>query len=54
MNSKKPKKAGPTSLPSKPLSFSGQGGSKNGKNVNAKANSGKKGGVNFMRKLSGM
>jgi hypothetical protein len=54
MDSKKPKKAAATKLPSKPISFSGQGSSKKGGNVNAKVNSNKKGGVNFMRKLSGM
>ena len=48
------KKAGPVRLPSKPISFSNQPTSKNGKQVNASVNKGKKGGVNLMKKLSGM
>lgn len=45
-----------TKLPSKPISFSGQAQSKKGQKaskVNA-INSAKKGGVNLMKKLSGM
>ena len=54
-----PKKSTPAKksgkLPSKPLSFSNQPKAKGGKAVSASAvTSGKKGGVNLMRKLSGM
>ncbi len=53
MSTQKPKKA--TKLPSKQIVFSNQpGGAKNGKNVKASVSSSKKGGVNNMRKLSGM
>ncbi len=49
------KKAAPTKLPSKPISFSGQQQSKKGaKGPKANFSSQKKGGVNLMRKLSGM
>ena len=48
------KKASPVRLPSKPISFSNQPNSKNGKQAKAAVNKSKKGGVNFMRKLSGM
>ena len=48
------KKAGPVRLPSKPISFSNQPNAKNGKQVKASVNKGKKGGVNLMKKLSGM
>jgi len=48
------KKGGPVRLPSKPISFSNQPTSKNGKQVKAAVNKGKKGGVNLMKKLSGM
>ncbi len=49
------KKAAPTKLPSKPISFSGQQQSKKGaKGPKASFTSQKKGGVNLMRKLSGM
>lgn len=45
----------PSALPSKPLSFSGQATSKKGgKGGNASVSNQKKGGVNLMRKLSGM
>ncbi len=44
----------PSKLPSKQISFSGQQTSKNGANVKASVNKSKKGGVNNMRKLSGM
>jgi hypothetical protein len=54
MDAKKPSKTGPVRLPSKPLSFSGQPTAKNGKQGKAAVNKSKKGGVNFMRKLSGM
>jgi hypothetical protein len=54
MNNKKPKKAGPTKLPSKPLSFSGQPLSKKAGQQKASVSTAKKGGVNHMRKLSGM
>ncbi len=49
-------KKAPTKLPSKPLSFSGQAQSKKGQKgakINS-INSTKKGGVNLMKKLSGM
>ena len=49
------KKAAPTKLPSKQISFSGQQQSKKGaKGPKANFGSQKKGGVNLMRKLSGM
>ncbi len=49
------KKAAPTKLPSKPISFSGQQQSKKGaKGPKSNFSSQKKGGVNLMRKLSGM
>ena len=48
------KKAGPVRLPSKPLSFSNQPTAKGGKQNKSAAPTGKKGGVNLMRKLSGM
>ena len=48
------KKAGPTKLPSKPISFSGQSVAKSTKGGKVNINSQKKGGVNLMRKLSGM
>jgi hypothetical protein len=54
MDAKKPTKAGPVRLPSKPISFSGQPLSKNAKTGKATVNKSKKGGVNLMRKLSGM
>ncbi len=42
-------------LPSKSISFSGQASKKSGgKSGNAQVNGQKKGGVNLMRKLSGM
>ncbi len=48
-----PKKA--AKLPSKSISFSGQATKKNGaKGGKAQINSQKKGGVNLMKKLSGM
>lgn len=50
----KPAKKAAVRLPSKPLSFSNQPTAKNGKQSKASINSGKKGGVNLMRKLSGM
>lgn len=56
-NSKKdaPKKATPTKLPSKAIVFSNQPVSKKGQKGGTKMlNSTKKGGVNLMRKLSGM
>jgi len=49
-----PKKAGPVRLPSKPISFSSQPQAKNGKQAKAMVNKSKKGGVNLMKKLSGM
>ncbi|MCD6010563.1 MAG: hypothetical protein K0Q79_425 [Flavipsychrobacter sp.] len=54
MSTQKPTKAGPTKLPSKQIVFSNQPGKKKGGNVKANVNSSKKGGVNHMRKLSGM
>ena len=48
------KKAGPVRLPSKPISFSNQPHSKNGKQTKTMVNKSKKGGVNLMKKLSGM
>lgn len=47
-------KKGPSKLPSKQISFSNQPTAKGGKQTKAAAVSGKKGGVNLMRKLSGM
>jgi len=48
-----PKK--PSKLPSKSISFSSQPGTKNGKQSGkATVNKSKKGGVNLMKKLSGM
>ena len=51
-----PKKKAPAAkLPSKPISFSGQQTKKSGgKNGKLQINSQKKGGVNLMKKLSGM
>ncbi len=50
-----PPKKGPVRLPSKPISFSGQQQPKNGKQSGkAMVNKNKKGGVNLMKKLSGM
>lgn len=54
MSAQKPKKGAAVRLPSKPLSFSGQPTAKNGKQSKANVSSTKKGGVNLMRKLSGM
>lgn len=54
MDTQKPKKAGSEKLPSKQISFSNQPLAKNGKKVKGSVNKSKKGGVNFMRKLSGM
>ncbi len=48
------KKAGPVRLPSKPISFSSQPVAKNGKASKVSVNKSKKGGVNLMKKLSGM
>ena len=48
------KKAAPVRLPSKPISFSNHPQAKNGKQVKASVNKSKKGGVNLMKKLSGM
>jgi hypothetical protein len=48
------KKTGPVKLPSKPISFSNHPTAKGGKQAKATVNKGKKGGVNLMRKLSGM
>ena len=47
-------KKGPSKLPSKQISFSNQPVSKNGKQAKAAVNKTKKGGVNLMKKLSGM
>ena len=47
-------KKGPSKLPSKQISFSNQPVGKNGKQGKASVNKAKKGGVNLMRKLSGM
>jgi len=47
-------KKGPSKLPSKQISFSNQPVSKNGKQAKATVNKTKKGGVNLMKKLSGM
>jgi len=49
-----PPKKGPSKLPSKQISFSNQPVGKNGKQGKAQVNKAKKGGVNLMRKLSGM
>ncbi len=51
-----PKKAAPTKLPSKQIVFGNQPKGKKGGAAGSKsaAPSGKKGGVNLMRKLSGM
>lgn len=49
-----PKKAGPVRLPSKPISFSNHPQAKNSKQKNVTVNKSKKGGVNLMKKLSGM
>ncbi len=54
MDNQKPKATGPVKLPSKQIVFSNQPLSKKGKNVKAQVNKSKKGGVNLMRKLSGM
>ena len=54
MDTQKPKKAGPVKLPSKQIVFSNQPVAKGGKQAKASVNKGKKGGVNLMRKLSGM
>ncbi len=48
------KKAAPVRLPSKPISFSNQKLAKNGKQAKTSINTTKKGGVNLMKKLSGM
>lgn len=48
------KKAGPVKLPSKPISFSSHPQAKNGKQAKVTVNKTKKGGVNLMKKLSGM
>ena len=48
-----PKKA-PSKLPSKTISFSNHPTAKGGKQAKATVNKAKKGGVNNMRKLSGM
>jgi hypothetical protein len=47
-------KKGPVRLPSKPISFQNQPVSKNGKQGKVTVNKSKKGGVNLMKKLSGM
>jgi len=47
-------KKGPSKLPSKQISFSNQPLSMNGKQSKVSVNKSKKGGVNNMRKLSGM
>ena len=49
-----PAKKAPTKLPSKQISFSNHPTAKGGKNAKVQVNKSKKGGVNFMRKLSGM
>lgn len=54
MSTQKSQKAAPTKLPSKQIVFSNQPNAKGGKNVKASVNKSKKGGVNHMRKLSGM
>ena len=48
------KKAGPVRLPSKPISFSNHPTAKGGKQAKTMVNKSKKGGVNLMKKLSGM
>jgi len=48
------KKAGPVRLPSKPISFSNHPTAKGGKQAKTMVNKTKKGGVNLMKKLSGM
>ena len=48
------KKAGPVRLPSKPISFSSHPTAKGGKQAKTMVNKAKKGGVNLMKKLSGM
>ncbi|GAA4466136.1 hypothetical protein GCM10023093_19660 [Nemorincola caseinilytica] len=48
-------KKGPSKLPSKQIVFGNQSaGKKAGKAANSSVSTGKKGGVNMMRKLSGM
>ncbi len=47
-------KKGPSKLPSKQISFSNQPVAKGGKQAKATVNKSKKGGVNLMKKLSGM
>jgi hypothetical protein len=47
-------KKGPSKLPSKQISFSNHPVGKGGKQAKATVNKAKKGGVNLMRKLSGM
>lgn len=49
-----PAKKAPAKLPSKQISFSNQPAAKGGKQTKTSVNKGKKGGVNLMRKLSGM
>ena len=49
-----PKKAGPSKLPSKTISFSNHPTAKGGKQAKATIDKSKKGGVNHMRKLAGM
>jgi hypothetical protein len=54
-NGKNNAKKTPSKLPSKQIVFGNQGtGKKGGKSGNVAVNSNKKGGVNNMRKLSGM
>ncbi len=48
------KKAGPSKLPSKTITFSNHPKAKGGKQAKAFVDKSKKGGVNLMRKLSGM
>lgn len=48
------KKAGPSKLPSKTISFSNHPQAKGGQQAKAFVSKGKKGGVNLMKKLSGM
>jgi len=48
------KKAGPSKLPSKSISFANHPKAKGGKQAKAFIDKSKKGGVNLMRKLSGM
>ena len=47
-------KKGPSKLPSKQITFSNQPTAKNGKNAKVTVNKNKNGGVNLMKKLSGM